>query len=85
MNTPFQRVKSDDAVYANDVLRDNSFDAHLARLGRDDFGAKASQKLLQTRGQGFTKAKNKLKKGSYSGGTIGMESSSFKFVYSDEE
>jgi hypothetical protein len=56
----------------------------MQRRGAPDWGSKASDKLLPTRGQGFTKAKNKLKKGSYSGGSIGLDSNSFKFTYDDE-
>lgn len=82
--TPFQRVKSDQIQFADDSLRDNSYQAHVAKKGFADWGAKASEKLFVTRGQGFTKAKNKLKKGAYSGGTIGMESNSYKFTYDDE-
>ncbi|SCZ97038.1 BZ3500_MvSof-1268-A1-R1_Chr4-2g06947 [Microbotryum saponariae] len=49
--------------------------------GMSDYGAKASADLLVTRGKGFTKEKNKKKRGSYRGGDITMESHSIKFNY----
>lgn len=36
----------------------------------DDYGAKAHQDLIVTRGAGFRKEKNKKKRGSYRGGEI---------------
>lgn len=47
--------------------------------GGDDYGARASADLLVTRGKGFTKEKNKKKRGSYRGGDITMASHSIKF------
>jgi len=38
------------------------------------WGAKASQDLIVTRGKGFTKEKNKKKRGSYRGGEIDQSS-----------
>lgn len=36
----------------------------------DDYGARANQDLIVTRGSGFRKEKNKKKRGSYRGGDI---------------
>lgn len=38
------------------------------------WGARASQDLIVTRGKGFTKEKNKKKRGSYRGGEIDQSS-----------
>lgn len=51
--------------------------------GMSDYGAKASADLIVTRGKGFTKEKNKKKRGSYRGGEITMASHSIKFNYDD--
>jgi len=48
------------------------------------WGAKASADLIVTRGKGFTKEKNKKKRGSYRGGEIDQSSHSIKFQYDDE-
>lgn len=37
---------------------------------KDDYGQRAHQDLIVTRGAGFRKEKNKKKKGSYKGGEI---------------
>ncbi|PWN52966.1 hypothetical protein IE53DRAFT_311102 [Violaceomyces palustris] len=66
-NTPFQRVKSDQIVFTDERLKDMSYDA---KSGAGDWGAKASADLIVTRGKGFTKEKNKKKRGSYRGGEI---------------
>lgn len=42
--------------------------------GSSGYGAKASADLIVTRGKGFTKAKNKKKRGNYSGGEIALGS-----------
>lgn len=57
-------------------MKDNSFKSH------DTYGQKAFQDLVVTRGKGFTKEKNKKKKGSYRGGSINMAVNSFKFDWS---
>lgn len=41
-----------------------------AQSGSGDYGARADQDLIITRGKGFTKEKNKKKRGSYRGGLI---------------
>lgn len=43
------------------------------------WGEKANIDLIKTRGKGFTKEKNKKKKGSYRGGKIDMAVHSIKF------
>ncbi|RPA79226.1 hypothetical protein BJ508DRAFT_211291, partial [Ascobolus immersus RN42] len=53
---------------------DNSY-----KGGAGGFGDKASADLIVTRGKGFTKEKNKKKRGSYRGGSITDEVKSFKF------
>jgi hypothetical protein len=58
---PFSRVRKD--VVVDPRLADNSFAGH-------DWGRKAHEDLIVTRGKGFTKEKNKKKKGSYRGGRI---------------
>jgi len=47
---------------------------------KNDYGQRAHEALIVTRGQGFRKEKNKKKRGSYRGGEITMESHSFKFA-----
>jgi len=77
----FQRVKSDQAVYADDRLRDMSYEA---KSGAGDWGARAHADLIVVKGKNFTKEKNKKKRGSYRGGTIDQGSHSIKFTYDDE-
>lgn len=77
-NIPFSRIKVDGVRFADERLRDNSFDSRKAAV--NDYGAKANADLIVTRGAGFRKEKNKKKKGSYRGGEITMESHSIKFV-----
>lgn len=73
-NVPFSRIDMSKIQYANEALRNNAY------IGPDnEFGAKASADLLKTRGKGFTKEKNKKKKGSYKGGNIDQTTRSFRF------
>ncbi|KAJ2323425.1 jun-like transcription factor, partial [Coemansia sp. RSA 2702] len=61
-NTPFCRIKPEDVVYADDRLKDNRY---LSKGSvQHDFGYKAHQDLIVTRGRSFTKEKNKKKRGS---------------------
>lgn len=60
-NVPFQRVPSDTKV--DPKLASNAYRGH-------DYGDKAHNDLSVTRGKGFTKEKNKKKRGSYRGGVI---------------
>ena len=81
--TFFQRVKADEVEFEDDRLRDNSF---LAKPNAENcYGFKAHQDLIVTRGKGFTKEKNKKKRGSYRGGKIDLGQHSVKFQYSDDE
>ncbi|KAI0256854.1 SRP40, C-terminal domain-containing protein, partial [Lactifluus subvellereus] len=86
-NVPFQRVKADTAKNHDERLRDNAFESRVcpASCGArpDDYGARAHQDLIVTRGDGFRKEKNKKKRGSYRGGNITLESHSFKFKFED--
>lgn len=77
-NAPFQRIKTDQVAYHDERLKDNTF---VARNGAgNDYGQRAHQDLIVTRGAGFRKEKNKKKRGSYRGGEITMESHSIKFT-----
>ncbi|KAJ2684922.1 Maintenance of ploidy protein mob2 [Coemansia spiralis] len=69
-------LKPEDVVYADERLKDNTY---ISKGGfENDFGYKAHMDLIVTRGKGFTKEKNKKKRGSYSGGKITMQSHSIK-------
>ena len=59
-NVPFRRVKVEEHVL-DERFKDNSF---VGKLGshQKDFGWKASQDLIVTRGDGFRKEKNKKKR-----------------------
>ena len=48
-------------------------------FGVDGYGAKASEKLMTVRGKDFRHEKTKKKRGSYRGGSITMDSNSFKY------
>lgn len=78
----FQRVKSDQATYLDDRLRDMSYAAKvrdvLMQSGAGDYGARANADLIVTQGKAFTKEKNKKKRGSYRGGIIDQGS---QYVY----
>jgi len=78
LNTPFSRVKVEEIKFADESLKDNSFESRKATT--NDYGAKASADLIVTRGASFRKEKNKKKRGSYRGGDITMGSHSFKFA-----
>ena len=58
---PFSRVRKD--VKVDPRLASNAFAGH-------EWGQKAHEDLIVTKGKGFTKEKNKKKKGSYKGGRI---------------
>jgi hypothetical protein len=59
------------------AFQDNGYENKAAPT--NDYGAKAHQDLIVTRGAGFRKEKNKKKRGSYRGGEITMQVHSFKF------
>ncbi|KAF8320606.1 SRP40, C-terminal domain-containing protein, partial [Cantharellus anzutake] len=67
-----QRIKLDEVTFANNRLKDNSFQAKGGST--NDYGTKASADLGVTRGSGFKKEKAKKKRGSYVGGEITVRS-----------
>lgn len=75
MNAPFRRVIAE-TIPVDPKFSDNSFDA---KRGFDEWGAKASQDLLVTRGKSFRHEKTKKKRGSYRGGAINTGVASIKF------
>ncbi|KAI3629527.1 hypothetical protein MIR68_012542 [Amoeboaphelidium protococcarum] len=80
----FQRVDPKDVQFVDDRLKDNTF---LAKGGatQNSYGYKANEDLSKVRGKGFTKSKNKMKKGSYRGGAIDTKTHSIKFSTSSDE
>lgn len=83
---PFQRV--DDSFWGEKAYRDGGAMADNSYenvFGDGGFGAKSSEKLLQTRGKRFQHEKTKRKRSfngfSRTGGSISMESNSTKFVH----
>lgn len=75
-NVPFRRVKVEDHV-VDTRLVDNSFTGK-AGAHEKDYGWKAAQDLIVTRGDSFRKEKNKKKRGSYRGGEITMQSRKYR-------
>jgi hypothetical protein len=80
---PFKRVRAEEVEFLDNRLRDNSFMGKSG--GGDTYGMKAHQDLIVTRGKGFTKEKNKKKRGSYKGGKIDVGSHSIKFANSSDD
>mmetsp|Transcript_50037 Transcript_50037/g.128792 ORF Transcript_50037/g.128792 Transcript_50037/m.128792 type:complete len:101 (-) Transcript_50037:119-421(-) len=78
--TPFKRV-DDTKTEVHEELQDVSY---WSKRG-DDFGRKAHEDLIKTRGKSFRHEKTKKKRGSYRGGAIDLGVNSFKFSHSDEE
>ncbi|KAI3629889.1 hypothetical protein MIR68_011324 [Amoeboaphelidium protococcarum] len=80
----FHRVDPKDVQFVDDRLKDNTF---LAKGGatQNSYGYKANEDLSKVRGKGFTKSKNKMKKGSYRGGAIDTKTHSIKFSTSSDE
>ena len=70
----FSRIDRSKVNFENSVLQDNTY-----KGAAGTWGEKASEKLLQVRGKDFTKNKNKMKRGSYKGGSITLASGSYKF------
>ncbi|KAI0818968.1 SRP40, C-terminal domain-containing protein, partial [Irpex lacteus] len=68
----FSRIKPEKVTFIDERLKDNSFESRQANM--NDYGARASQDLIVTRGAGFRKEKNKKKRGSYRGGEITVSS-----------
>ncbi|KAI0169205.1 SRP40, C-terminal domain-containing protein [Hypoxylon sp. FL1284] len=70
-NQPFSRIRKD--VEIDPRLSSNAYVSH-------GYGEKAHQDLIITKGKGFTKEKNKKKRGSYKGGPLDINKSrSIKF------
>lgn len=67
-NTPFTRIKVDEVKFADERLKDNTFESRKAAA--NDYGAKANADLIVTKGANFRKEKNKKKRGNYRGGEI---------------
>ncbi|KAJ2556388.1 jun-like transcription factor [Coemansia sp. RSA 1933] len=76
--TPFCRIRPEEVIYVDERLKDNRYTVKGGTSG--DFGYKAHVDLVVKHGKGFTKEKNKKKRGSYGGGRITMESHSIKFA-----
>ncbi|KAF9246377.1 SRP40, C-terminal domain-containing protein [Melanogaster broomeanus] len=66
VNERFQRIKAQDIP--PEQLIDNNYTARGGTA--NDYGERAHQDLIVTRGAGFRKEKNKKKRGSYRGGEI---------------
>lgn len=78
----FQRIQPDSVKFADEKLRDNSYDAK----GGEMYGLRAWEELKKVRGKDFRKAKTKKKRSMFfGGGTIDKDSHSFHFTYSDED
>ncbi|KAJ7074025.1 SRP40, C-terminal domain-containing protein [Mycena amicta] len=75
-NTPFQRVNPEKVQTA--YMMDNRYQNKAGPS--NDYGKRAHEDLIVTRGAGFRKEKNKKKRGSYRGGEITMQSHSIKFT-----
>ncbi|KAJ7461570.1 SRP40, C-terminal domain-containing protein, partial [Mycena latifolia] len=72
------RVDPDKVKVEGTIMMDNRYQMKAAPT--NDYGQRAHDDLIVTRGAGFRKEKNKKKRGSYRGGEITMESHSFKFT-----
>eukprot|EP00177_Eucheuma_denticulatum_P003962 GFKZ01007164.1.p1 GENE.GFKZ01007164.1~~GFKZ01007164.1.p1 ORF type:complete len:752 (+),score=138.52 GFKZ01007164.1:2395-4650(+) len=72
--TPFKRIRSEEVVYSDSRLKDNTFYSK-----NDTFGVKAHNDLVVTRGKGFRKEKTKKKRLNHHGGTLSFQVNSFKF------
>nr|CAX73363.1 Nucleolar phosphoprotein p130 [Schistosoma japonicum] len=75
-NVPFRRVE-ENAIYVHPNLRDNSFEA--MRNSRGSWGERANRDFKFTSGKVFKQEKTKKKRGSYVGGSLSLDSCSFKF------
>ena len=73
----FRRV--DPEIWGKEILNGLEDNSYEKCFGNDGYGAKASQVLQQVRGKDFRHEKTKRKRGSYRGGSITLESRSFKY------
>ncbi|KAF8244215.1 hypothetical protein K440DRAFT_559528, partial [Wilcoxina mikolae CBS 423.85] len=76
-NKPFSRIDLDKISYEDEILMRNDYEA--VGFAPDHYAARAHQDLIITKGKGFTKEKNKKKRGSYKGGVIDFATRSYKF------
>lgn len=76
VNERFSRIKPQ--IIPSEQLLDNGYEAKGGIT--NDYGNRAHQDLIVTRGAGFRKEKNKKKRGSYRGGEITLQSHSIKFT-----
>lgn len=74
----FSRINREEVEFLDERVKDNRFEAKGGAVP-GSYGFKAHLDLSVTRGKGFTKEKNKKKRGSYRGGQIDMGSHSIKF------
>lgn len=71
----FSRIDRSKVQFENEALKDNTYQGAAG-----NWGEQANTRLRQVRGKDFTKNKNKMKKGSYRGGSIiSNASGSYKF------
>lgn len=70
----FSRIEREKISFEAWELTDNTY-----KGAAGTWGEMANEKLGKVRGKDFTKNKNKMKRGGYRGGTITMESGSYKF------
>ncbi|KAK5111518.1 hypothetical protein LTR62_004813 [Meristemomyces frigidus] len=69
-NVPFSRIPKD--TYVDPKFADNSYVSY-------DYADRAHRDLIVTKGKGFTKEKNKKKRGAYRGGAIDFTPKGIKF------
>jgi hypothetical protein len=70
----FSRIERSKISFEGEELTDNTY-----KGAAGTWGELANDKLSRVRGKDFTKGKNKMKRGSYRGGSITMASGSYKF------
>ena len=71
----FSRVDRSVVSFEDGALTDNTY-----KGAAGTWGEVANEKLGRVRGKDFTKNKNKMKRGSYRGGSITLSSGSYKFT-----
>ena len=71
----FSRIEREKISFEAWELTDNTY-----KGAAGTWGEKANERLSRVRGKDFTKNKNKMKRGSYRGGTITLASGSYKFL-----
>ena len=73
----FRRVDTD--LWSGQILKGLEDNSYVKQFGEEGYGAKANQVLVTVRGKDFRHEKTKRKRGSYRGGSITLESNSFKY------